>query len=74
MKLTESGAIQLCCYFGNYPKHDELDHWFVMSKWDAYETIQTDKERTKDKWDVIYNYRIVDHLNRFKTIFFEQNN
>ena len=74
MKLSESGAIQVCCYLDNYPDHSELDNWFVMSKWDAYESIKRDRLRSKTKSNEVYNYRIVDYLNRFKPIFIEQNN
>ena len=64
MKI-DGNDIQVCCYEGDYPNHNELDNWFVNTKWDAYESICKDKERNKGE-DL--NYRVVDMLNRFKPL------
>ncbi|HDY66581.1 MAG TPA: hypothetical protein ENH85_02190 [Candidatus Scalindua sp.] len=63
--------IQVCGYSGKYPNHDELDNWMVSTKLDAYKTIHKDQEMCKRKHWEQQNYRIVDTLNRFKTIFIE---
>ena len=64
--------IQVCCYEDNFPHHNELENWMVSTKWDAYRSVHKDQDRCKRKSEGPYNYRIVDHMNRFKTILIEQ--
>ena len=58
--------IQVCCYMGEYPNHDELDNWFVFTKNEAFKSVSKDTDKQLPE---SFNYRIVDMLNRFKPIF-----
>lgn len=64
---TIGNDIQVCCYLGKWPNHEEVDSWFVSTKENALESVRQDTIRNCET----FNYRIVDWMNRFTPIFFE---
>ena len=64
MKWADS-AIQVCFYFGEWLNHDEYDAECVSTKDEAVK-IAINLSNRKD-----CNARVVDFLNRFPAMFFE---